>query len=146
MSVSKKTIAPAPKRKKPVLPKKAERGQTFQVRLLEVLNALGETNALLARRISAEGHDSMRQRLMTYTKGRSEPTLSVAEYITEAIGLPAAYLFASDPDLAHYLLSYPGEGWQKKPVEPISLDEWGTTQKAVLPKVSLTRKPRRPRD
>jgi transcriptional regulator with XRE-family HTH domain len=126
----------------PVLP---ARGMTVATRLKEVRDAIGDTNAALARRLRTDDAYSARQRLSTYVSGRSEPGLMAAEMIAESIGIAAPYLFATDPELAAYILSYPGKGWRKK-IQSIDLNEWAAIQRDRLPKVEVKRMVRRVRD
>lgn len=124
------------------VPVEPAKGMTAAVRIKEARDALGDSTASLARRLSSDDAYSARQRLSTYLTGRSEPGLSAAEQIAKAIGLPAPYFFATDPDVAAYLLSYPGKSWRKK-LKAIDLDQWASEQRAKLPSVNTVRSPRR---
>jgi transcriptional regulator with XRE-family HTH domain len=117
---------------------------TVGTRIKELRDALGDSNAALARRLQTDDAYSARQRLSTYLNGRSEPGLAAVEMIAQALQVPAAYFFTTDPALASYILAYAQQP-QNFRQELIDLSEWAMQKKKKLPGVVLVRSPRRPR-
>ena len=80
---------------------------TFSRRLRQARERAGLTQYELGLRAGLD-ENVAGPRINQYENGIHEPRLDTVLELAKALGIPAAYLYAADEDLARFLLSWPG--------------------------------------
>lgn len=80
---------------------------TFAVRLRQARLQLGISQAELGRRAGLEPEVAS-PRVNQYERGSAEPQHATAKRLAKVLGIPTAFLYAEDPQLAKLLLAWAG--------------------------------------